>query len=320
MKKLIPKLILLTFILAAWGSGNIISQEMAFVTQEKLQKTDREKAKLLGQKKSLEKVLNMIEKEYGVYFTYSYELVKGKSVVFQSMAGRPLNNVLESILLPIGFRHQHVRDRFYVIKTQTSTKKGTFERDETLEANVSDRLTGRSIMTPMQPLSVRPGTISRYQFPVTGTVRSESGDPLIGVNVLLKGTGRGTTTDIDGAFSLDLDSGEDVLVFSYIGYQTLEVPVNNRSVIDVVLIVEARQLDEVVITALGIQKEAKKLGYATSNVDAEEINVNRTPNFMNALQGKVAGVNISTPFGWRIFWKSDLNGSQGPYCSTIIPA
>jgi outer membrane cobalamin receptor len=83
------------------------------------------------------------------------------------------------------------------------------------------------------------------------------------------------------------------LVFSYIGFSTKEVKVGTQTIVDVTLDEDVSSLDEVVVTALGIKKEAKKLGYATTTINAAAITENRSPNFMNTLQGKIAGVNIS---------------------------
>lgn len=166
-------------------------------------------------------------------------------------------------------------------------------------------------------LALKTGLAERV---ISGQVKdAEDGTPLPGVNILVKNTAIGTATDADGFYQLSVPDDAVVLVFSFTGYRTQEATINNQSVIDVSLIVEAEQLGEVVVTALGIKKEAKKLGYATVNVDADEININRTPNFMNALQGKVAGVNISSlgtgPGGTskiRIRGQSSIAGQNNP--------
>lgn len=129
---------------------------------------------------------------------------------------------------------------------------------------------------------------------VTGKITSSAdGQPIPGVNILIKGTNVGTVTDIDGNYRIDVSDGTGILVFSSIGYITQEMEVNGRSVIDVEMVEDLQGLDEVVVTALGIKKETKRLGYSTSQVASDEVTVNRTPNFMQSLQGKVAGVNIS---------------------------
>lgn len=187
-----------------------------------------------------------------------------------------------------------------------------------LYAHASSRYEGASAAGA----ETHPDVISELPVPVqviTGKVTSSDGEPLIGVNVTVKGTSSGTITDFDGAYRLEAPDDATALVFSFIGFRAQEIQIANRNVIDVMLAEETEILDEVVITALGIEKDAKKLGYATSNVDADEINVNRSSNFMNALQGKVAGVNISSlgtgPGGTskvRIRGQSSISGQNNP--------
>jgi len=136
---------------------------------------------------------------------------------------------------------------------------------------------------------------------VTGNVSDENGEALIGANVIIKGTTSGSITDVDGNFSLTVpDPEEAVLVFSYIGFLTQEIPVGNSTVIDVVLAAETIGLDEVVITALGINRDAKSLVYARQGVDAEDLKEVRSTNVLNSLSGRAAGVqviNSGTPSG-----------------------
>lgn len=133
---------------------------------------------------------------------------------------------------------------------------------------------------------------------ITGKVTSTpDGQALPGVSVLVKGTTRGTTTDANGTYTVSA-SPSGKLVFSYIGYKTQEVDVANRSTIDVGLEEDASQLNEVVVTALGITKEQRAVGYATATVGAEQLVKTASPNFANALYGKAPGVTInSTPGG-----------------------
>jgi TonB-dependent SusC/RagA subfamily outer membrane receptor len=131
------------------------------------------------------------------------------------------------------------------------------------------------------------------QFTVTGkVVTSEDQSPLPGVNIILKGTTNGTITDSDGAYSININSGDDVLVFSFVGFNIQEVPVSGRSVIDIVLASDARQLSEVVVTALGIKREDKSLGYAAQSVTENAVKDAKSNNWVNTLSGKVAGLNI----------------------------
>ena len=154
---------------------------------------------------------------------------------------------------------------------------------------------------------------------ISGQIRSsENNEGLPGVNIIEKETRNGTVTDIEGRYSIEVSEGA-VLVFSSVGYITREVEVGTRSVVNLTMEQDITELQELVVTALGIKKESQKLGYATSTVTPEEINVNRTTNFMNALQGKIPGVNITTlgtgPAGTskiRIRGQSSFSGQNQP--------
>jgi len=122
--------------------------------------------------------------------------------------------------------------------------------------------------------------------------------PLPGVSVILKGTSTGTTTDANGTYSVSVANLENgVLSFSFIGFATQDIPVNNQTTIDIVMVEDATQLGEVVVTALGIEREQKALGYAVSTVTSEQINRAGNTNFASALYGKAAGVRISSAPG-----------------------
>jgi TonB-dependent SusC/RagA subfamily outer membrane receptor len=128
---------------------------------------------------------------------------------------------------------------------------------------------------------------------VSGKVTStEDGSTLPGVNVVLKGTTNGTVTDADGNFKLNVPANGGALVFSFIGLQTQEVPVGDRSVVDVSLGLDVKQLTEVVVTAVGIEREKKALGYSVAGVNAEKIAQRSEADPLRALQGKMPGVNI----------------------------
>jgi len=130
---------------------------------------------------------------------------------------------------------------------------------------------------------------------ISGTVTSKSdGSALPGVSVLVKGSSVGTTTDADGKYTIKAD-GSSTLVFSFIGYTSQEVPAGNQTEVNVVMIEDATQLGEVVVTAFGIEKEQKRVGYSVTEVKGDEVQVTRDAAFMNALTGKVAGVVIQTP-------------------------
>lgn len=131
------------------------------------------------------------------------------------------------------------------------------------------------------------------QITVTGKVTSgEDKSAMPGVNVVLKGTASGTITDVDGKFSVAVPAGTDALIFSFVGFVTQEIPVSGRNTIDVVLMPDVQTLSEVVVTALGIEKDVAKLGYVTQKVQGADLIKAREPNPLNSLVGKVAGLTV----------------------------
>lgn len=127
---------------------------------------------------------------------------------------------------------------------------------------------------------------------VEGVVSDEGGSALPGVSILERGTSNGTTTDAEGKFRLTVDGSDAVLVLSFIGYRTQEIAVANRTQINVSMEEEVTALTEVVVTALGVEREVKSLGYAVQTVKGEAMTKAREPNVMNSLTGRVAGLEI----------------------------
>lgn len=134
------------------------------------------------------------------------------------------------------------------------------------------------------------------QKTVTGTVTGDDGLGIPGVSILEKGTTNGTVTNIDGNYSITV-SDNALLVFSFVGMQTVEKAVEGQSIIDLAMKTSSENIDEVVVTALGIRKEAKKLGYAVSKISSSDLVKTGTPNFATSLYGKATGVNIQAAPG-----------------------
>ncbi|MGY6521756.1 MAG: SusC/RagA family TonB-linked outer membrane protein [Mongoliitalea sp.] len=140
--------------------------------------------------------------------------------------------------------------------------------------------------------------VSAQQRVITGKVISdEDGEGLPGATVLVKGTTVGTTTDLDGNYSINVPAGSNVLIFSFVGLKAVEEAIGNRSVVNVTLTSDASQLSEVVVTAIGIEKEKRALGYAVSTVGDELIQNRPEADVSRVLQGKVAGVSITATNG-----------------------
>ena len=133
---------------------------------------------------------------------------------------------------------------------------------------------------------------------ISGKVTSlEDGSPLPGVNVVLKGTTSGSVTNVDGSYSLRVPASGGTLVFSFIGLATEEVQVGTRSTVDVKMSTDVKQLSEVVVTALGVSRDKKAVGYSVQSIEGEEIAQSAEPNIVNSLQGQVAGVQIQGTSG-----------------------
>ena len=153
---------------------------------------------------------------------------------------------------------------------------------------------------------------------ITGTVKDENGAPLFNASVTIKGTSKGATTNANGDFNIVVPGSEAVLVISYTGYISQEIQVSNNATMNIILLKANNALNEVVVTALGIKREAKSLGYSTATVDMEQL-ADHPTNFGNSLQGKVAGVNVSPPASGpggsskiRIRGQSSFGGDNSP--------
>lgn len=135
--------------------------------------------------------------------------------------------------------------------------------------------------------------VSQQSIRVTGTVVDETGEPITGANIAEKGTTNGTITDIDGAFSLTVKAGA-ILKISYIGYAEQEIKASVNAPMQIVLQENTRQIDEVVVTALGIKRQEKALGYAVQTVKSEAVTTQKSGFMASALTGKIAGVKVGT--------------------------
>ena len=134
------------------------------------------------------------------------------------------------------------------------------------------------------------------QRTITGAISDDSGEPLIGANLLVKGTTTGTVTDFDGKYSIDVPDGSSTLVVSYTGYATQEIELGASNILDVTLS-EGVLLSEAVVTALGVERSEKAIGYAVQQVDSETLNRSGATDALQALSGKAAGVNIVSSSG-----------------------
>jgi len=222
--------------------------------------------------KSLKEVFNQISKTSGFYFLCLAEDIRHTTPVSVELHNVPIEVLLDKILTD--------RSLSYLIRGNRII----------VEKLVKNEITARPIAAQKRE--------------VTGTVRNEKGEPVAGVSVTVKGQQSGGVTDANGGFKMEVSSNA-MLVFSFLGYETKEVSVTESNVLNVQLSPQVSKLDEIVVTALGIKKEKKALGYAVQEVKGEALVKAREPNGISALTGKVSGLTI-TP-------SSNLFGDPGIY-------
>ena len=168
-----------------------------------------------------------------------------------------------------------------------------------------------------QTTNVQKGqTVSRT---VSGVVKDAFGEPLIGVSVVLKGTGKGTVTDIDGRYTLSVGNTKTPLTFSYVGYVSQDIVPGERTNVDVVLKEENTMLTGVVVTAMGIMRKESSLTYSTQKIKAEDLTKVQDPNVANSLEGKISGITITPSAGGaggasKIILRGNksINGNSAP--------
>ena len=243
------------------------------------------KLNLSAKNSSLIDIFRQIEDQSEFYFYFNKEEVKSKELVSVDLKETLVTDILNQVLSKTGLEYKII-DRYVVVK----------------------QIGAADPAIAMQP-----------NRKISGKVTDVRGSAIPGVSVILKGTTTGVTTNNDGIYSLTTAADANVLVFSFVGMISQEVAIGNKTTIDVVLTEEILGVDEVVITALGIKRSSKSLGYSTSQVNADQLSVNRTPNLMNSLTGKMAGVSISSlgtgPAGTskiRIRGQSSISGQNNP--------
>ena len=141
---------------------------------------------------------------------------------------------------------------------------------------------------------IEDSSISQAKRTITGQLLDENGEPLIGASVVVKGQNRGVATDIDGNYSIEVSGENPELCFSYIGYKPQTVKVEDKTTLETSLVPDTNILDEVVVTAFGIKRDKKMLGYAVQDVKGDALNTTGDPSVVGALDGKVAGLQMNT--------------------------
>ncbi len=238
---------------------------------------------------ALPQVLKALERKFDVRFLYRLDAVAEKYVTTPDVPGSTLPDLLAALLKPLGLSYQQIDPTHYAIVRDIAPLKakgptpvqtpGAADRDGTIRT-----LTPVGVSVPV--------------FTVTGAITDEQGGALPGVNVVLKGTTTGTTADADGRYALSIpdDNANGTLVFSFIGFRTQEVPIGNRTTINVTLAADVAALNEVVVVGYGTQQRRDVTG-AIGSIAEKEIKAVPVNTFQQALQGRVAGVQVQQSNG-----------------------
>ncbi|WP_236980568.1 SusC/RagA family TonB-linked outer membrane protein [Membranihabitans maritimus] len=248
---------------------------------------------------TLSGILGQIEKKFKVFFNFDPDLISNKDIDGKIIISDDLNETLERVLKPLGLEYQKLGDSYYAIyPVKERAVKEKMQPVENLpvkesgENDVGDN-GSRGFVSPKIFHRTDLSKLLKQESTITGRVTDSDGEALIGVNVLVKGTNKGTSTDFEGNFTLEDVNENAVLVVSYIGYQTQEIPVNGEKEITITLLEDLQTLDEVVVVGYGTQKKSDLTG-SISSIPKDRLEISPNINISQAIQGAVSGVMIQT--------------------------
>lgn len=232
--------------------------------------SDDQKMSLNIHQASLIKIFEEIESISEYRFLFESKQIESERKITLKLYNKDIKEVLDVIFSDTEIKYQ-LKGRQVILERVKKTKETAYPSTVNNNDNFKNDL--------------------QAQQQVKGVVSDAQGMPMIGANVIEKGTANGVQTDFDGNFSITVPQNA-ILVFSYVGFKAKEINVGSQSTLNVTLEEDAALLDEVVVTALGISREKKSLGYATQEVSGDDVNRVPTDNVVNALSGKVSGVQI----------------------------
>lgn len=212
---------------------------------------------------TVREAMEEVKKQSGYNFIYASSDVDTRQLITLDVVNQPLELVVKQLFAQQALQYE-IKDRSIVLKKV-----------------------------------VKPTALRQQQLALSGRVTDEKGEPVIGASVVIRDSGLGTITDIDGNFKLSgtVDVARPDLVVSYIGYVTQQLPVRNQSVFEIKLAEDTKLLTEVVVTAMGIERKSKSLTYATQTLGGQELTRAKDANFINSLQGKMSGLIITPNAG-----------------------
>lgn len=210
--------------------------------------------------KPIKEVFNYIEKNSEFVFVYLDNVIDSRKVVDVNLHNQPITVILDELFKGTDLTYK-IDNRQILVKRKEAKESSFLSVQQTVD--------------------------------ITGVVKDDVGEPVIGANILVKGTNNGVITDMEGRFSLKIPQANALLVVSYIGYISQEIQVGDKRSLTIILHPATEDLGEVVVTALGIKRETKALGYSVQEVKGGSLTEARESNVLNSLSGKLAGVQIS---------------------------
>ncbi|WP_229247916.1 TonB-dependent receptor [Dyadobacter sandarakinus] len=259
-----------------WGKSAMLHALLSLMTMNLSWAAGTQGQEMLDQRLSIaveneeiEQVVARLEKSAKVRFLYSREIIQSKRKVTYTAQNEQLSRILDGILTPLKLKYEVAGDQIILKRDFKPTGGVTFPE---------------------------PVTSPALDISISGTVTDASGAGLPGVSILVKGTQTGTTTDTDGKYKLSVTDNSAILVLSFVGYVTQELPVGNKTVIDVQMSTDDKALEEVVVVGYGTQKKANLTG-AVSTIDSKAIENRPSSNLSTGLQGVTPGLIITRQTG-----------------------
>ena len=239
---------------------------------------------------SLASVLKKIEAQTYYTFFFNNELVGKAAPVTLSVKQAPVPDVLAKIFAGSDLTYEFREDKI-LIKRRNADKSAAQAQEAGTASDVGGQAAGadRPVSPPRQQGSASPAAPALVQ----GVVRDDAGQPVAGVSVIVKGSLVGAVTESDGSYRIKARPN-DQLSFSFLGFKTQDVYVGSKTTIDVALVSTAQAIDDVVVTALGMKREEKSLGYAATKVKGDVFSSSASSsNWMSGLSGQVAGLSVA---------------------------
>ena len=237
------------------------------------------------EKTEIKKVLSTIEKQVNVRFVYSSSNINTSQVVTINVTKKRLDQVLNELLIPLSVE--------YLVKENRIILRSNQEVGSSIPTLNVLQLGDKPIIRKVSVFENN----ALADITIKGTVTNEKGEKLPGVSVIVKGTTRGTNTNQDGEYTITVSDEKAVLIFSFVGNESKEISVNNQTKLNVVLLTDTKSLDEVIVTAFGIKRDQKALGYSSQKVSGDQLSAVGNTNIQNSLQGKAAGVQVRLSSG-----------------------